>query len=619
MKKILLLLLALFVFASAFATPNWQQLTKNTPGLEQYPNSAAITIYEEINFDVKADLSFEKKVSYMKKILNYKGKKAYSDVRFVYDKNYEELVLGECFTITKDGKKVELPEEAVYDSETEETSFFPEFNNTYETIVNLPAVQKGSFIIVNYTLKSKRPDVFSGTEHFKQKYPILYKKLTINTPKNLKLYSDFPKNSDIKFTSQSGKYEWEIKNIGKIVEESMQPSNLVLGLPVVYSNFANWESYAKSIIAEFEKGIIVNKQIIDLAKEIGTDFNNDEAKLKAIYKFIAKNYSVRSSNFKNQNPTPQKLNQTIADKFGSQRDLTALFIALAKAAGVSNIEPVIALNLNYAWSDFKDFALRNALEDIYVISNDTIIKPGHNEQKYGCFTTSEKSVVTKNGRKVFDKLGTYRHIKTKIIADTKAKVISNWTFKGSSDYLTRARFVNSTPKRIKKQFTNLFLSNAATLVSGPNFTNLKELDQELSVNFESEIDNFIIDQGKYLYFTLPEAALGLHLPAADRETGVVIRNDINSVEEVIITNLPKDIKLIKPYGENFYSIKTANGTVVYHTNVEQLENGDIKLERKMVVPAGVVKLETYKNMRKILSKATLSIQNMVFFEKKDID
>jgi hypothetical protein len=100
-KKIFALLLVVFVF-NLFAD-RIDDIIKDVPGIEEYPDASALNVLTEIKMTVEEDFSFQRHIFYVKKMLNYKGKKRYSDVKISYNADFEEIELGHCFTIDTEG------------------------------------------------------------------------------------------------------------------------------------------------------------------------------------------------------------------------------------------------------------------------------------------------------------------------------------------------------------------------------------------------------------------------------------------------------------------------------------------------------------------------------------
>jgi hypothetical protein len=153
--------------------PNYQQYIKDVPGLDRYPNAAAINVLTEVTVDIQDDTTYTYDVFYIKKILTYKGKIRYSDVDLLYNADHETVELGECFTVDPDGKKVVVPSEAFHDQEHYLTLSSPEYVNIRQKTVNFPGVEPGYFVVVHYSRTNKRREFVDGVEHMMEANPYL--------------------------------------------------------------------------------------------------------------------------------------------------------------------------------------------------------------------------------------------------------------------------------------------------------------------------------------------------------------------------------------------------------------------------------------------------------------
>ena len=103
-------------------------LIKNVPGSEKYKDASAIHVFTGIEIEVKEDYSYAEHVFSIRKILNYKCKKEYSDVTLSYNADYEKIEPGKCFSIDPSGKRIPIPENQINDLNSSTSIVHPLIN-----------------------------------------------------------------------------------------------------------------------------------------------------------------------------------------------------------------------------------------------------------------------------------------------------------------------------------------------------------------------------------------------------------------------------------------------------------------------------------------------------------
>ena len=618
MKKIIIILIS-FVFIGAFAQ-DYKELIKNVPGADKYPDASAINVFTKINIDVAADGTSKKHVYYVKKILTYKGKSRYSDVKLDYNANIETIKLGECFSV-RDGKKIAIPEEAIHDNGTYMTMYSPEYINERQKVVNFPAIEPNDFIVVDYTITRKPKDYFSGVEQMQEENPYLSKELTISVPKELKLNYKF-KEGKINFSkNDKGEktiYNWKVADIPLIRDERNKPSYSIIGLPIFYSLENNWKDAANIYFKQFTSVDYNTKDVALLVKDYANSKMKNELKLKKIYAYIQNNFEFKYA-YKEDGYTPEAPAKVLNQKFGSPKELVALFIAMAKAANI-DVKPVLLI-WNTDIPEYKTITWSNAVGQMFAYYNGTIIGFQSHYMPYGA-TWFEKAylIFNDNTGKLVDysfdtKSLISRTVNVKLNKDFTADANFTKILKGKEDYKLRRRFKNQTEKKRKIWFTSNISDKSVNVIGEPGFKNIENYSSNLEISFNAKINNYYKTQDNYIYLKLPEPQdVDIQLTGNDRENPFQINSTFSVTEKYVFENIPEGYEVIKPKSSIVNTYKDDNVEMNFSISSKK-ENGNVIVYRKIFIPKSIVSKENYSKFAKFISEIQKPLNNMVFLSK----
>ncbi len=621
MKKLISILLA--VFYISVSAQDYKEYIKNVPGQDKYPEASAINVITKVDIILNEDGSFEKHVFYIKKILNYKGKSKYSDVKIDYNANYSTIDLGKCFTV-RDNKKIRLPKEAVHDNETYMTTFSPEYINQRQQVINFPAIESGDFVVLNYTLKSKPRAYFSGYEHMMEENPYLEKDLTIKTPKNVNLKYFFD-DGKVKFNKKEEKnqiiYSWKIENAPLIKNEKNKPSYLIIGSPVYYSTADNWNDASKILFNEFNSTDYNTNEVKDLAKKITSGINDDNSKLLCIYNYINKNFVFKNS-MTDDKFTPEPAEKILKQKYGSNKDLTALFLALANEAGVNSCNPVFILSDNSQYlKQMREIPCKDFISDIAIYNDGKLISFSQKDYPYGFANTEKTYLIVENK---IPQVVEYKYNKDILISktvniklndDLSSDAYFETEYAGGEDYRLRQEFKDKTEKRRKIWFTSNIKDKSIIVNKGPEFINIQDLSKPLKIKFDASVANYYTKQDNYIYFKLPESEkIDLTMTGLERENPYQIYDNIFIKETYIIDNLPKDYNVIKPKNDINETYKDEKTEIKFSVS-SKLTGDKLVIIREIYIPQAIISKDNYPKFYTFISNIQKPMNIMIFLRK----
>ena len=617
MKKIMLTIL--LISASLFSAYDIDKLIKKYNNDKVYEDATAINIFTDVKFEIEADYSYTKHVFYLKKIVDYSGKKRYSDVVVEYDPDFENVEIITSLTIDSKMKKYEVPENQIYDLNTNSSLRSPEYVNDRKKVVNFPRIEPGFFIVMEYKITNTRKTPLNDIIHFQESNPYIVKKLTLSYPENLELkywsHEDILKEKK----NEKGKniYSWILKDVPLIKEEPNTPDYIIVGKPVIFTFYKDWEEYAKDNLAKIND-IKITDEVRKLASSIIIEIKNEEDKIKAIYNFLAENYIQKYSVVDQMDYKPDSFKKIIGQKYGASRDLTALFIAMARSIGIKDIFPVLKLHRSY--NDFKPMktmAVEGFINDVEVYYKETLLSIGNSTGPFGFTGNYENILVSPLKDKCiieykYPETITKQRNYTYTLSGDDIKLETLWILKASDDMGNRwfKRFPEEQRKMYFSQYA-LYNDKAAEITSGPNFKNLDKLDMPLEISFDINYKDRIITQENYKYFKIIESNLpivALKERINDYRIGSKIykRDNIKIVPEIVsqIINM-----------ENLKLEFQCEGKTAY-IKLELKENkGEIILIKTIYIPAMTITPEKYPKFRDFILGFKKSIYSMVFLKK----
>ena len=625
-KKIMLatfLLCFMFLFYFNLSADKIDNLIKNVPGLEKYKDASAVNVYNSIELTINPDYSFEKKVLYIKKILTFKGKKAFSDLKLPYHAEFEKIRLGNCFTITPEGKRIPVPENQINDLNTRSSIMNPLINYR-ETIINFPQIDPGYFIVLEYTFTNSRREPVTGIEHFQEANPFMYKKFSIKFPAQFKMNTHFDKN---KFTfskekkGEYNKYVWEIRNSKIIKNENNTPFYLISGNPVAYSFYKDWKTFAREKLDKI-KNIEVDGSIKKLAKEVTLGCKSDREKVLAVYKYLAKNFNYQLIVMSHLDFNPQPLTEFVKEKKGCIKDFVALFVSMLKSVGIKKIYPALTLHDYQRFSEIqKKLAIDDLMGRVCVFWNNQLFHPGKSYIPFG-FCLYEANVIIGNDN--FDMIE-FQHPNRVLekktfhyVMDANSALVSvRFELADDLNLQFRRIFMDQPQVRRKIFFNRMLREKSARLVHGPDFKNFDKINENLEMEFKLKYEDMLTRQGPYTYFKIFPPFFYMDVSLKDRENDFQIFNKRYSRDEFIL-ELDDTYNFINPVNARRYEYNLG-GKLAYFSLNSYSKAGKIYLTREIFIPEAIIKRENYREFKKFIQKIQNPINNMIFLEKNTPD
>ncbi len=310
-------------------------------------------------------------------------------------------------------------------------------------------------------------------------------------------------------------YTWEMKNVPAFKDEPYSPSLGDIGKVLHVSTVKSWD-----VIAEWYSDVTrqQSKENFDVLKTLQQIFPKGEAsklsndeKAKKIYNFIEQNISYSSVAFRQGAYIPQRASKTLNTRLGDCKDVSTLFVSLARKVGLdanlvlvstrrngqqSMVLPSMEFNHciarfkdgdNYRYLELTDNQLPyNALPQNDVGAQILNIPFNYDtKESIGLLKPANKNDVSLNRQ-------------TKIqVGATDLKVKTILTVTGELASGMRSRYANKDEEEIRQALQQSAASHFKNQVSLESFdvANLDNLDDTVSIGTAYSVKNEVIGVG----------------------------------------------------------------------------------------------------------------------------
>lgn len=310
-----------------FKEPDLYEIYKNSAGAEEkYEEENMVVLWDQTNQIVYPDGTSEYKVFSMGKALNSSGTDQLQNF-YVNASGYDDFVVEKAEVLKKNGNRLKAE---VSGGQVVFTSLEP-----------------GDGVLVIYKVQTykfgKLARHFWNTFRFDTDSPVEMSQYNLLTSKDYK-FSYKMLNSDLKpeITDVEGMtlYSWQLKNQAPIREESYMPPTGDISKTLFLSSIPDWnyisDWYVDLSATKAKSDFEVRETIKEIFEGKNPDKMKDMEKARVIYDYIIKNIRYSYIPFRQSGLIPQKASKVITTKIGDCKDVSTLFVTLAREVGVES-------------------------------------------------------------------------------------------------------------------------------------------------------------------------------------------------------------------------------------------------------------------------------------------
>jgi transglutaminase-like putative cysteine protease len=524
------------------------------------------------------------RVKYAKRILTYAGKKREAEVKIEFNPSCQEAKFIKGVVVSKTGERKEISPGEINVMDAGWNAAAKRYTGGKILVANLPGVEIGSTIEVEFELSVRGKPFLSGYEAFQLPDGLDKKDFILKAPADVVVQShvsgptNLIKETALQNNDQKVR-EWSAQNQAALPAEPQTPPEWAYAAGVGYfigNAAAYWGELNRTLLDRSGQDATAAAK----AKELTASAKTKMDAVTAIRDFIVKSIRVAGPGFTDLPLTElSAADTTLADGYGHLADRAILFHAmlgtagfepeyvlasgLPPIAGITNVTAQLPLPQNFATPLVR---VKVDGETIYLNDTDEYAHPGttaHDDRLAVIPATGTFATVT--AAKDCQSRTDTAYSMT-IASDGKARISIRRQYSGLN-FAAKKKFFAELPPEERSRYFQQAVSEVSQ-GARPVGELTTKFDRYPGVEeFAVELDHFAVVDGKNLYFDLPFTP-SLFAPGADQRalplfvSGSVdgsISADIQlppAFQQIVVA--PVDDKLNLPSG--------AGGAVVTRTN-----------------------------------------------------
>lgn len=307
---------------SYFSSPDPYELIKSAPSATDYPDDVSIILNSEVRKVVYPSGVTEEKTLLVAKVLTTEGVEYWKNINVGgYDE--QRTTIEKAEVVKANGAKVQA-----------------ETNGAEIVFTNLEVGDA-----VNIVYKVENHNTGRLINHFWDKF-YLQRFLPAKRLKYSLLVAD---GIDFSYVVNNGKiepkkqkvdefnlYEWEVADRPALKEEEKMPTLSDVAPTLFISSIPSWDFVSKWYYDIASYKAKADFEVKEVVRELfaGKQNLSELDKVKSIYRYILKNITYSSVAFRQSGLIPQRPSTVLNTRIGDCKDVSTLFVALCKEAGI---------------------------------------------------------------------------------------------------------------------------------------------------------------------------------------------------------------------------------------------------------------------------------------------
>ncbi len=459
------------------------------------------------------------KVKYAKKILTYNGKVREAELKLDYNPSCQEAKLVRAVVISRTGQRQEISKEEINIMDAPWNASARRYTGGKILVANLPGVDIGSTIEVEFEVVTKGKAFLSGFESFQLPDAIDEKTFDLSAPAGLEVRTQVTGPGGVvqeRPSQGAGTHlQWGAEKVKALPAESQLPPEWLYDPGVAFSigNVSNYFSTLNRIMVDRAGK---SQRAGELAKTLTVSAKSPLESIQAIRDFIAKSIRAAGPSF-TELPLSElsSADTTLADGYGHSADRAILYYAMLSAAGfkpefvlASSLPPIAAIT-NFARNlpipqSFSAPLVRVEVDGQIYYLNDTDqygrLGSTPYDGKLGVVLPREAQEVITAIKDCTDKHETDYSLSVTDQGSTRIKISRRYY---GTEFNGKNRFFSELPPEERRRY---FQELVASVSQGarPVGELVTRFDGYPGVEeFTVNIDKYSVLDGKYLYFDLP--------------------------------------------------------------------------------------------------------------------
>ena len=603
---------------SNFETPDLYKIYKDSQADANYPGENSIILLQETQQVVYAEGGNQEKSFLLVKVLNAEGIDKWKEYEISYGSN-QVLEIEKAEVLKKNGSKVKA-------------------ETNYGHIV-FPSLEEGDAISLIFKLDTYKSGKFikhfNNISYFSYSIPAKTIKYSLLISPNIQ-FRHLITNADLKAeVTKKGDFElykWENHDIPSVKHEEFMPAFVDVGAVLHISTIPDWNFlagwYNDVTNFQLQSDFILQEKMKELFD--GKENLTQMEKAKTIYDFVTTDIRYSSVPFLQSGTIPQKASKVISTRMGDCKDVSTLFVAMCREAGIpANLVLINSRTNGKNETLLPAFNFNHSIAKVNIDDKDYFVELTSDLLSFGSiWSGTEKSValLIDENRGVEDsifclnpatKVG--NSVNRNIFVDFEAdKMIVKCESKKTGRIAANMRYyykgINKTEQEkilltsVSKDFSNAELLN---LIFDETLENSTD---EIVYHFEYQVNNIFTKISTLEIFRIPFAD---NLTPDDANFGNTRKHylefwktgNAQDVAEQISIKIPEGKQLAEMPENIDYQNKIARYQLTF-----KVENNVLIADRKLTFTGDEVSSEDYPEFKEFFNKIIAADAKQIAFQ-----
>lgn len=337
----------------ALLKPNVDQIIANAPDASDYPDADALVLLNHFSHDVLPTGQSRYTTHQVVKLLTERGIQQYGDIAIPYQPAAQNIGINIARTIAIDGTALQPPKEAFNDVTPPGLLSRNLYSDTMWRVISMVGLTPGVCIEYQVTLEDKAEQVTGGETWITGGYNFQSTATTLETNYALRMPQTWHlqwkvDNSPVNIGSQANPLEPEVSydendTVVYVWRYGETPAlKLEEGMPHIndiaprlrYSSIASWDDVYTWYKALAKGRYTPDAHIEEAVHRLTKNLTTEEAKIRAIYHFVASNIRYVGIELGQGAYQPSPAAEVFQKQYGDCKDKTTLLIAMLDLAGI---------------------------------------------------------------------------------------------------------------------------------------------------------------------------------------------------------------------------------------------------------------------------------------------
>ncbi|REG60956.1 transglutaminase superfamily protein [Paraburkholderia sp. BL6669N2] len=312
-----------------------------------------IRVFEDIAYDVCEDGTYTKQVIERIRIESEQGVHQCSQISLRYSSSLEDLSVIRAYTITSDGRRIDVSPGDIIEQQSAESAHAPMFDDNKVKVIVFPGVGVGSTLTLCYQ-KIQRKPLFPGhffvLEYFSDGEFRESVQLTIRAPRSMNLQVDavrLPGGPVEPDPPGAQLWQWSLANCHARQPEMSSVSDVDYSPRIAVSTFVDFAAVGKAYLERSVPTARITPAIQALADELTRDVADRKQQAEILYNWISTHVRYVAVHFGIGSVVPHSADAVLAAAYGDCKDHVTLFESLLAAKGIKSAPVLVNSNSIY--------------------------------------------------------------------------------------------------------------------------------------------------------------------------------------------------------------------------------------------------------------------------------